>query len=105
MDDFIANSGKYVYFVIAALSFSLGLLSSILIEYIKTKKKKYSLIELFINNIQENWVYTSNLITAPDGSTRPNSGTLFHLKGISGLALTDYPEYNFEVYNVKLLES
>lgn len=102
--EFIQKSGEYSYIAIASLSFLLGVFSSLIIEFVKSNNKRNSLIELFLNDIRQNYLHTANLITAPTGDYK-STGTLFYIKGVKGLKLKGNPEYMFEVYNIKLLET
>ncbi len=85
--------------IVPLIAFALGLISASLIEWLKSRALKRTLLRHLSREIESNILHVQNLITAPTGENS-DSGTLLYLKGVDGLRLKDNPEYVFEVANV-----
>lgn len=87
----------------AVLGFLFGVLTSSLTEVLKRAVERDRLIALICAEIHRNWKELNRFTSVPDGTHLARSK--LELKGISGVSFTGIPEYEFEVYNLKLFEN
>ncbi|WP_439588269.1 hypothetical protein [Hydrogenophaga sp.] len=102
LDDLSPNSALLVGLT-AGLGFLFGILTTSTGDLIKRIIERDRLISLITSEIQRNSPQANQLTRVPGAPFFARS--LSEFKGVSGLSFSRIPEYNFEVYNLKLFES
>jgi hypothetical protein len=88
-------------FISAFVGFLFGLASAFIIEAAKRRREKQRLISLFLEEIRRTYLEIDRKKSAGPSLTRSKS----ELFGVAGLNRVGMPEYQIEVYNIKLFET
>jgi hypothetical protein len=88
-------------FISSFVGFLFGLASAFVIEAVKRRREKQRLISLFLEEIRRTYLEIDRKKSAGPSMARPKT----ELFGVTGLNLAGMPEYQIEVYNVKLFET
>lgn len=102
LDDLSQNKLVLAAFA-SVLGFLFGVITSSTGELVKRMIERDRLISLITSEIRRNWTQVNRLAGVPVGQFFARS--LVEFKGVGGLTFSGIPEYNFEVYNLKLFES